>query len=62
MEKQKEFIASQKTLLQHELGQCKTEAQKKTVKEQYRPSTLRDLKMGEIVGGVVKMLEIYLMK
>ena len=44
VEKQKEFIASQKTLLQHELGQCKTEAQKKTVREQYRPSTLRDLK------------------
>ena len=46
VEKQKEFIASQKTLLQHELGQCKTEAQKKTVRDQYRPSTLRDLKIG----------------
>ena len=51
VEKQKEFLASQKTLLQHELGQCKTEAQKKTVRKQYHPSTLRDLKMGEIVGG-----------
>ena len=45
-EKQKEFIASQKSLLQHELSQCKTEAQKKSVREQYRPSTLRDLKKG----------------
>ena len=32
--KQKEFIASQKTLLQDELGQCKTESEKKTVREQ----------------------------
>ena len=46
VEKQKEFIASQKTLLQYELGQCKTEAQKNSVRELYRPSTLRDLKKG----------------
>ena len=46
VEKQKEFFASQQTLLLHELGRCKTEAQKKTVREQYRPSMLRDLKKG----------------
>ena len=56
VEKQKEFIASQKTLLQHELGQCKTEAQKKSVRELYRPSTLRDLKKGERIGV---MMTIY---
>ena len=28
------------------MGQCKTEAQKKTVRDLYRPSTLRDLKKG----------------
>ena len=50
-EKQKEFIASQKTLLQHELSQCKTEAQKKSVRELYRPSTLRDLKKGRDSWG-----------
>ena len=46
VEKQKQFIASQKTLLQHELSKCKTESQKKKVRELYRPSTLRDLKKG----------------
>ena len=40
VEKQKEFIASQKILLQHELGQCKTEAQEKTVRDLYSSSTL----------------------
>ena len=46
VEKQLLFIASQKTLLQHELSKCKTEAQNKKVRELYRPSTLRDLKKG----------------
>ena len=61
VEKQKEFIASQKTLLQHELGQCKTEAEKKTVMEQYRPSTLRDLKKGRDSGDVNISNEINLL-
>ena len=54
VEKPKEYIASQKTLLQYELGRCKTESQKKSVRDLYWPSTLRDLKKGEIIGVIVK--------
>ena len=49
--KTKRIYCFSKTLLQHELGQCKTEAEKKTVREQYRPSTLRELKKGRDSWG-----------
>ena len=54
VEKQKEFIASQKTLLQHELSQCKSETEKKYVRVLYRPSTLRDLTKGRDSWGDIE--------
>ena len=45
--KNKEFIASQKTLMQHEMSICKNEGQKRLIREKYKLTTLRDLKRGK---------------
>ena len=43
-EKQKEFIATNKTLMQAELVRSKSDPEKKEIRDKYRPVTLRDLK------------------
>ena len=44
VDKQKDYISAQRTLMQHEVSMAKSDKQKREIKERYRPSTLRDLK------------------